>query len=50
MAMAVMNMVSTGGGGGFGGKLGIMPAGSRFCTYQEDPHFWVPTLKLEPHS
>jgi hypothetical protein len=45
--MAVMNMVSA---GGFGGKLSLkkMSAGSRLCTSQENPHFWVPTIKVRP--
>jgi hypothetical protein len=33
-----------------GGKLsfGIMSAGGRLCTIQENPHFWIPTLKVRP--
>jgi hypothetical protein len=43
--MAAMNMVSA---GVFGGKLSFkkMPAGGRLCTVQENPHFWVPTIKV----
>ncbi len=48
--MAAMNMVSTGGGGGgFRGKLLFkkMSGGGRLCTLQENPHFWVPTIKVK---
>ncbi len=43
--MAAMNMVSAGGSGG---KLSFknLSAGGRLCTVQEDPHFWVPTIKV----
>jgi hypothetical protein len=41
--MAAMNGV-------FGGKLSFkkMSAGGRLCTLQENPHFWVPTIKVRP--
>jgi hypothetical protein len=37
-------------GGVFGGKLSFkrMSAGGRLCTLQENPHFWVPTIKVRP--
>jgi hypothetical protein len=46
--MAAMNMVSAGGFSG--GKLSFknMPVGGRLCTLQENPHFWVPTIKDRP--
>ncbi len=25
-----------------------MSAGGRLCTLQENPHFWVPTIKVRP--
>jgi hypothetical protein len=36
--------------GVFGGKLSFkkMSAGGRFCTLQENPHFWVPRIKVKP--
>ncbi len=36
--------------GVFGGKLSfkMMSAGGRLCTFQENPHFWVPTIKVRP--
>jgi hypothetical protein len=36
--------------GVFGGKLSFekMSAGGRLCTLQENPHFWVPTIKVRP--
>jgi hypothetical protein len=36
--------------GVFEGKLSFkkMSAGGRFCTLQENPHFWVPTIKIRP--
>jgi hypothetical protein len=42
-----MNMVSA---GGFGGKLSFkkVSAGGRLCTLQENPHFWVQTIKVRP--
>jgi hypothetical protein len=48
MAMAAMNMVSA--GGVFGGKLSFkkMSAGGCLCTSQENPHFWVTTIKVRP--
>jgi hypothetical protein len=32
----------------FGGKVSFkkMSAGGRLCTLQENPHFWVPTIKV----
>ncbi len=46
--MAAKNMVSA--GGVFGGKLSFkkMSAGGRLSTSQENPHFWVPTIKVRP--
>jgi hypothetical protein len=46
--MAAMNMVSAGGFSG--GKLSFkkMSAGGRLCPLQENPHFWVPTIKVRP--
>ncbi len=46
--MAAMNMVSAGGFSG--GKLSFkkISAGGRHCTSQENPHFWVPTIKVRP--
>ncbi len=37
-------------GGVFGGGPSFknMSAGGRLCTFQENPHFWVPTLKVRP--
>jgi hypothetical protein len=34
--------------GVLGGKLSFkkMSAGGRLCTLQENPHFWVPTIKV----
>jgi hypothetical protein len=34
----------------FGGELSFkkMSAGGRICTVQENPHFWVPTIKVRP--
>ncbi len=34
----------------FEGKLSFkeMSAGGRLCTLQENPHFWVPTIKVRP--
>jgi hypothetical protein len=48
MAMAAMNMVSA--GEVFGGKLSFkkMFAGGRHCTLKENPHFWVPKIKVRP--
>jgi hypothetical protein len=48
MAMVAMNIVSA--GGVFGVKLSVknMSAGGRLCTLQEDPYFWVPTIKVRP--
>jgi hypothetical protein len=45
--MAAMNTVST---GGFWGEFSFkkMSAGGRLCTLQENPHFWVPTIKVKP--
>jgi hypothetical protein len=36
--------------GVFGGKLSFknMSAGCRLCTLQENPHFWVQTIKVRP--
>ncbi len=36
--------------GVFEGKLSfkIMSAQGRLCTLQENPHFWVPTIKVRP--
>jgi hypothetical protein len=36
--------------GVFGGKLSFkkMCAGRRLCTLQENPNFWVPTIKVRP--
>jgi hypothetical protein len=36
--------------GVFGGKLSFekMSAGVRLCTLQENPYFWVPTIKVRP--
>ncbi len=36
--------------GVFRGKLSFkkMSAGGRLCTSQENPHFWVPTIKVRP--
>jgi hypothetical protein len=47
MVRAAMNMVSA---GVFGVKLSFkkMSAGGRLCTYQENPHFWVPSIKVGP--
>jgi hypothetical protein len=35
---------------GLGGKLSFkkMSAGGRLCTLPENPHFWVPTIKVRP--
>jgi hypothetical protein len=46
--MAAMNMVSA--VGFTGGKLSFkkMSAGGRLCTLQENPHFWVLTIKVRP--
>ncbi len=46
--MAAMNMVSAGAFSG--GKLSFkkMSAGGCLCTLQENPHFWVPTIKVRP--
>ncbi len=46
--MAAMNMVSAGGFSG--GKLSFkkMSVGGRLCTLQENPHFWVPRIKVRP--
>ncbi len=46
--MAAMNMVSA--GGFLGGKLSFkkMSAGGHLCTLQENPYFWVPTIKVRP--
>jgi hypothetical protein len=48
MAMTAMNMVSLRGFSG--GRLSFkkMSAGGRLCTSQENPHFWVPTIKDRP--
>jgi hypothetical protein len=48
MAVAVMNMVSA--EGFLGGKLSFkkMSAGGSLCTLQENPYFWVPTIKVRP--
>ncbi len=48
MAMTAMNMVSA--GGFLGGKFSFkkMSAGGRLCTLQENPHFWVLTIKVRP--
>jgi hypothetical protein len=50
MAMAAMNMVSA--GGVFGGKVSFkkMSAGGRPYTLQENPHFWVLTIKVTAHD
>jgi hypothetical protein len=47
MAMAAMNMVST---GVFGGKLSFKEvyARGRLFTLQENPHFRLPTIKVRP--
>jgi hypothetical protein len=47
MAMAAMHMVSS---GVFGGKLSFkkMSVGGCLCTLQENPHSWVPTIKVTP--
>ncbi len=47
--MTAMNMVSA---GGFGGKLSFkkMSAGGRLSTLQENPYFWVLTIKVRPHD
>ncbi len=44
--MAAMNKVPA--WGVFGGKLSFkkMSAGGGLCTLQENPHFWVPTIKV----
>ncbi len=44
--MAAMNMVSAGGFSG--GKLSFkkISAGGLLCLLQENPHFWVPTIKV----
>ncbi len=36
--------------GVFGGKLSFkkMSAGGRLCTLQENPHFWIPRIKVRP--
>jgi hypothetical protein len=36
--------------GVFGGNLSFkkMSAGGRLCTLQENPRFWVPTIKVRP--
>jgi hypothetical protein len=36
--------------GVFVGELSFkkMSAGGRLCTLQENPHFWVPTIKVRP--
>jgi hypothetical protein len=36
--------------GVFEGKLSFknMSAGGRLCNFQENPHFWVPTIKVRP--
>jgi hypothetical protein len=46
--MAAKNMVSA--GEVFGGKLSFknMSALGRLCILQENPHFWVPTIKVRP--
>ncbi len=44
--MAAMNMVSTGGFRGYKLSFKKMSTGGRFCTLQEYPHFWVPTIKV----
>jgi hypothetical protein len=48
LAMAAMNMLVS--AGGFEGELSFkeMSAGGRLCTLQENPHFWVPTIKVRP--
>jgi hypothetical protein len=48
MAMAAMNMVSAGGFLGAELLFKKMSAGGRLCTWQENPHFWVPTIKVRP--
>ncbi len=40
--MAAMNMVSA----GVSFHLRSCPQRGRFCTLQENPHFWVPTIKV----
>jgi hypothetical protein len=27
-----------------------MSAGGRLCTFQENPHFWFPKIKVRPHD
>jgi hypothetical protein len=44
--MAAMNMVSAGGFSGVSFHFKKMSAGGRLCTFQENPHFLVPTLKV----
>ncbi len=48
--MAAMNMVSAGGFSGVSFHLKRSPQGvaSGVWTSQENPHFWVPTIKVRP--
>jgi hypothetical protein len=44
--MAAMNMVSAVGFLGVSVHFMKTSAGGRPCTLQENPHFWVPTIKV----
>ncbi len=48
MAMAAMNMVSTGGFSGVSFHLRRCPQGVAYvvCTLHENPHFWVLAIKV----
>jgi hypothetical protein len=45
--MAAMGMVCTGGVSGVSFHFEEFARG-RLCTFQENPHLWVPTLKVRP--
>jgi hypothetical protein len=47
--MAAMSMVSAGGFSRVSFRsFKKMSAGGRLCTLQENPHFWVQTIKVRP--
>ncbi len=47
--MAAMNMVSAGGFLRVSFHLGRCPQGVNYlCTLKENPHIWVPTIKIRP--
>ncbi len=46
--MAAMNMVFAEGFSGGTLSFKMMSAGGHLCTLQENPHFWVLTIKVRP--